>query len=373
MSRAAASSARFRDRSRNPIAVIGLAVLLAGCVGPAPRGSSATESAVATTGPVSTASAVAATTTRPASPIPSVPAAVATGDPISRGDLRGGIAFAYDDGDWVSDASGGHRRQLTHDGGFDPTFSPDGSRIAYRLLLAADDGEIWVMDAAGGHRHDPVNDPDFSDWGPAWSPDGREIAYDSNRRVGLAIWLMQVDGSNQCIITDGHGEYPSWSPDGKRIAYSGGDYYDIHVVDVDGSNDVAITISLAYDMGPAWSPDRQWIAYHTQADYYPSLGESGMGPEMEIHLIRPDGSGDHRITVDQVEDSFAAWSPDGRFLMWSRHGELVVARTDGSGMIDIGPGNFPSWIPWGRRAHDSYLVNLRAPAGSRAPGLGRRR
>jgi len=39
-----------------------------------------------------------------------------------------------------------------------------------------------------------------------------------------------------------------------------------------------------------------------------------------------------------------AWSPDGRFLMWARHGELVVARPDGSGMVEIGPGNFPSWM-----------------------------
>jgi Tol biopolymer transport system component len=90
--------------------------------------------------------------------------------------------------------------------------------------------------------------------------------------------------------------------------------------------------------------DGSWIAYHTQADHYPNLGEAGMGPEMEIHLVNPDASYDHRITNDDIEDSFAAWSPDGRFLMWSRHGELVVSRPDGSGMIEIGSGNFPSWI-----------------------------
>ena len=126
--------------------------------------------------------------------------------------------------------------------------------------------------------------------------------------------------------------------------YAGGSYYDIRIIGADGIDDRALTTSPAYDMGPAWSPDGQWIAYHTQADYYPELGEPGQGPEMEIHLVRPDGTEDHRITVDRVEDSFPAWSPDGRFLMWSRHGELVVARPDGSGMVEIGPGNFPSWI-----------------------------
>ena len=89
-----------------------------------------------------------------------------------------------------------------------------------------------------------------------------------------------------------------------------------------------------------------WIAYHTQVDWFPAVDEPGQGDQMEIHLVRPDGTDDHRITDDQVEDSFAAWSPDGAHLMWSRHGELVVARPDGSGRIAIGPGNFPSWIPW---------------------------
>jgi Tol biopolymer transport system component len=270
---------------------------------------------------------------------------VASGEPIALDQLSGRIAFSFDDGIWVSDANGQGRRQLTSDGGFDPTFSPDGSQIAYRLLLAADDGEIWVMDADGGNPRDLVNDPDFSDWGPAWSPDGRLIAYDSNRQVGLAIWFMDADGSDQRIVTDGHGEYPTRSPAGKRIAYSGGSYYDIRVADADGSNDRALTSAAAYDMGPAWSPDGDWIAYHTQADYFPDLGESGMGPEMEIHLVRPDGTDDHRITSDRVEDSFPAWSPDGRYLVWSRHGELVVVRPDGSGTVNIGSGNFPSWVP----------------------------
>ncbi len=272
---------------------------------------------------------------------PSVPPSTV---PVNPASLVGRIAFSYDDGIWTADARGSNRRQLTHDGGFDPTWSPDGKSIVYRQLFASDDGEVWIMTADGRNAHDLVNDPSFSDWGPAWSPDGRRIAYDSNREVGLAIWVMNANGRGQHAIGQGHGEYPSWSPDGTQIAYAGGPYYDIRVMNADGSGDRRLTTSPAYDMGPAWSPDGTWIAYHTQADWFPNLGEAGMGPEMEIHLVRPDGSDDHRITNDQVEDSFPAWSPDGRFLVWSRHGQLVVARPDGSGMTELGPGNFASWI-----------------------------
>jgi TolB protein len=259
--------------------------------------------------------------------------------------LTGEITYAYDDGIWVSPANGADPHRLTSDGGFDPAWSPDGERIVYRILSGTDDGEILVMEADGANQRDLVNDPEFSDWGPAWSPDGRRIAYSSNRIVGLAVWVMNADGSGQKIVTQGHGEYPSWSPDGSQIVYAGGDYYDIRIVNADGSDDHAITTHPAYDMGPAWSPDGQWIAYHTQADYFPELTEPGQGPEMEIHLVRPDGTADHRITANRQEDGFATWSPDGTFQMWSQDGQLVVARPDGCGAAAVMAGNFPSWTP----------------------------
>jgi Tol biopolymer transport system component len=264
-------------------------------------------------------------------------------DPVDLGEVSGRIAFAFDDGIWTSRADGTHRQRITSDGGFDPSWSPDGRRIVYRRLTADDDGELWTVEADGSQRADLGIGPS-SDWGPSFSPDGTMIAFSSNKGGPLAIWVMHSDGSAARQVTAGHGEYPSWSPDGKRLAYAGGSYYDIHVVDLDGSNDRAITDTPAYDMGPAWSPDGRTIVYHTQVDAFPNVGESGQGPEMELHAVGIDGSNDRRLTDDSVEDSFAAWSPDGRFLVWARHGELVVGHPDGSGMASIGSGNFPDWV-----------------------------
>jgi len=284
--------------------------------------------------------------TAAASDTPPSPSAVQSSEAsIAVSDLTGDLAFSYDTGIWVSHADGTSARQVTSDGGFDPTWSPDGTSIAYRLLTERDDGEIWIVRADGTDAHDLVNDPAFSDWGPAWSPDGRKIAFNSNRSGGLTIWVMNADGTGQHQLTKGHGEYPSWSPDGLRLVYAGGSYYDIRVVNLDGSDDHALTTDPAYEMAPAWSPDGSSIAYETQADYYPDVTEAGMGDQMEIHTMNPDGSADRRITSDQVEDYFPTWSPDGRFLMWTRHGQLVVAHQDGSAMTIIRAGNFPAWRP----------------------------
>ena len=83
-------------------------------------------------------------------------------------------------------------------------------------------------------------------------------------------------------------------------------------------------------MGPAWSPDGAWIAYHSQVDAYRGLGEPGMGLEMEILGIRPDGTDDRRITADDVEDSFPAWSPDGRYCS-------ADAAADPEARLPVGP------------------------------------
>ena len=139
------------------------------------------------------------------------------------------------------------------------------------------------------------------------------------------LWVMNADGSNQRMVISGHGEYPTWSPDSKSLAYAGDGSYNIRRVMIDGTGDALVIGDSAYEMSPAWSPDGGWIAFHTQADF-DVLGERGMGPELEIHLIRPDGTDDHRITDNFAEDAFAEWSSDGQYLMWVRHGELVIAR-----------------------------------------------
>ena len=106
---------------------------------------------------------------------------------------------------------------------------------------------------------------------PAWSPDGRQIAFNS-RPLGILgdIYVMDADGNNIRRLTnrpDGCDLHPTWSPDGKQIAFAAGGRqrvdFDIYVIDTDGGNIRPLTDDRASDNDPAWSPDGKQIAFRS--------------------------------------------------------------------------------------------------------------
>jgi hypothetical protein len=170
-----------------------------------------------------------------------------------------------------------------------PTFSPDGSRIAYverstsyvsggdlpwskpRVVFS---GAIFVADADGtnavritsslapaGGSTKYVDD----DHSPVWSPDGTSIAFASGvpgDQVSSVLVVVDADGSDRRELTDGSDKvlYPTWSPDGRSIAWSGDS--DSFVIDVDGSK----LVVLGPGSGPSWSSNSSRIALNTAYD-----------------------------------------------------------------------------------------------------------
>ena len=161
--------------------------------------------------------------------------------------------------------------------------------------------EIYVMDADGNNQIRLTNHPE-ADFQPSWSPDGRRIAFSSNRNGGNEqIYVMDSNGKNVKLLTNGSlGTYPAWSPDGQTIAYN----WDSGIILIapDGSNRRILAGDISvHDSEPAWSPDSQRIAFV-------SWREDWTG---DIGVMDADGRNPKRLTHTPNNERGPAWSPDG--------------------------------------------------------------
>lgn len=222
-----------------------------------------------------------------------------------------------------------------------------------KIAFASDESgtdDILVMNADGSGRENLTAGPE-SDTDPAWSPEGRQLAF---VRDG-AVYLVRADGGGLRRLTTGAS--PAWAPDGARLVVSRrtGRGADLYVVRSDGSGLRRLTRTAAAESEPEWSPDGRLIAF---------ARATGAG-STHVYAVRPRGGGARRVTAGAVEDSSPTWSPDSRQLAFVRNDETLgrsrvfVTTVDGKrmrplvGELQLDPAatfeGGPSWSPDGKR------------------------
>lgn len=235
-----------------------------------------------------------------------------------------------------------------------PSWSPDGTEIAYFSEQPDGNADLFVMNA-DGTRVRRLTETADDEGGPAFSPDGSSVAFDTDRDGNFEIYVVGADGTGLRRVTDhpGRDVAPAWSPDGRSLVFMSDrerPEFDVFRVDVDGTGLVRLTRD-----GSNWFPQFAPVAPERIA----------MHVWRDVHVLDLATSELTRLTTAPGDGMYPTWSPDGSQIafMSARNGrtEIFAMNADGSDqrrLVSMATGSAidPRWSPAG-----THIVFVHVP------------
>jgi Tol biopolymer transport system component len=270
---------------------------------------------------------------------------------------------------WAVELATQNKRLITEGDAVQPSWSPNGHRIAYWNRHKGGQRDIWTISPNTGDSVQVTDDP-FEDWNPVWSPGGGYLFFVSLRGGNQNVWRVAIEEQTGKVLSkpepvtlpSSSAQHICLSGDGKRIAYVQMlARVNIQRVDFDPVREVVsgrpvwVTEGSKYTTGPDLSRDGEWFAHH-------STGE----PQSDIFVIKRDGTSERNLTQDAYKDLNPKWAPDGKQIAFysDRSGvyQIWTIRPDGSGLQQLtfapDPGVvYPVWSPDGGRLAYSVFSN----------------
>ncbi|MBQ0932947.1 Tol-Pal system protein TolB [Ideonella sp. 3Y2] len=246
-----------------------------------------------------------------------------------------------------ADGEGGQVALASAEPIISPAWSPDGRELAY-VSFETRKAVVWVQDLQSGARRQLANFRGTNS-APAWSPDGRELAVTLSRDGGSQVFLIGRDGGAPRRITQSSAidTEAVFSPDGRQIYFVSdrGGSPQIYRQPLGGGGAERVTFQGGYNISPALSPDGRTLAYVTR------LG----GNQFRVMTLELS-SGQVTAVSDTIDDERPTFAPNGRFIIYATRSQgrevLMTTTLDGkirtrllSSGLDI---REPVWGPYGR-------------------------
>ncbi len=226
------------------------------------------------------------------------------------------------------------------------------AKIADNLLFSSDcngNQDIYILNGNGKVN---LTEKKGINLCPVWSPDGKKIAFLSNRTGNFDVFVLECNGTNQINLSDSpeNNSCPSWSPDSSRITYiSRVDKGEsIFIINTDGTGKIQITNGKDWkDTKPLWSPDGSKIAFM-----------STRRGKNDIYTINPDTMELVKLTGNDLNISDFLWSPDGNFIAFiaknDKQSDLYIMNSNGTMVTNITNDNGTEYeLSW---SHDSRKI-----------------